>query len=134
MIVRHVAWFSSVLLGVVTLILVSAILFFRFEADQFANSDRADELLMTRLELLALEQWEMEIVDRAQQLMIQRVCVGLTRLQAIRDQMDPGQRSGVDDAIRRFAAYRERNSQLFLEKEEWWLDRFDGWIDEVEGP
>jgi hypothetical protein len=88
----------------------------------------ADELLMTSVELSALEAVESGDMRKAHATMIQRVFVGLTRLQPNREQLSTRQRDSVDGVVRRLAAYRERNPDDFSGRETWWIERLDGWI------
>ena len=125
---KALAWISSVLLGATLLVSVGGFAFLIGQQREMVDAFHADELLMTSVELSALESVESGNMDKAQTTMIQRVFVGLTRLQPKREQLSARQRQNVDGLVRRLAAYRARNPDHFSRREAWWIERLDGWI------
>ena len=67
-------------------------------------------------------------LPKANSTMIQRIFVGLTRLQPNRKELSARQRDDMDRLVRRLAAYRARNPARFSGREPWWLERLDGWV------
>jgi hypothetical protein len=124
---KTLAWISASLLGVTLLVSVGGFAFLIGQQREMVNAFHADELLMTSVELSALESVESGDMDKAQTTMIQRIFVGLTRLQPKREQLSARQRQSVDGVVRRLAAYRARNPEHFSGREVWWIERLDGW-------
>jgi hypothetical protein len=126
--VKTIAWMSSVLLAATLTVAVGGFAFLIAEQRELVRAFRADEVLMTSVELIALEAVESGDLPKANVTMIQRVFVGLTRLQPNREQLSRRQREDVDSLVRRLAAYRERNPEGFSSQEAWWIERLDGWV------
>jgi hypothetical protein len=125
---KTVAWTSSALF-VLTLIASSgAFVFLHHEQREIIGAIRADELVMTAVTLGSLEAIETGDLKKANGTMIQRVFVGLTRLEPNREQLDRIQRERLDRLVRRLAAYRQRNPDSFSGQEPWWIERVDGWV------
>jgi hypothetical protein len=125
---KNLAWFSSALFAVTLLVSVGGFAYLIAQQRQMMDAFHADELLMTSVELSALEAVESGEMRKAHATMIQRIFVGLTRLQPNREQLSARQRNSVDGVVRRLAAYRERNPGDFSGREAWWIERLDGWI------
>jgi hypothetical protein len=125
---KTLAWISSALFAVTLLVSVVGFAYLVGQQRQLIDAFRADDLLMTSVELSALEAVESGDMRKAHATMIQRVFVGLTRLQPNREQLSTRQRDNVDGVVRRLAAYRERNPDDFSDREAWWIERLDGWI------
>jgi len=125
---KTLAWISSALFAVTFLVSVGGFALLMAQQREMMSGFRADELLMTSVELSALEAVEAGDLRKAHSTMIQRIFVGLTRLQPNREQLSPRQRDSVDGVVRRLAAYRERNPDDFAGREAWWTERLNGWI------
>jgi hypothetical protein len=125
---KTLAWISSALFAVTLLVSVGGFAYLIGQQRQMMDAFHADELLMTSVELSALEAVESGDMRKAHATMIQRIFVGLTRLQPNREQLSARQRDSVDGVVRRLAAYRERNPDDFSGREAWWIERLDGWI------
>ena len=131
---KTLAWMSSVLLAATLLISVGGFAFLISEQRELVRVFRADDLLMTSAELIALEAVESGDLRRANTTMIQRVFVGLTRLQPNRAELTARQLEQVDGVVRRLAAYRERNPEAFSHWEAAWMERLDGWVAALPAP
>ena len=125
---KTMAWIASALFALTLLVSVGGFAFLIGQQREIVNSFHADELLMTSVELNVLEAVESGDLRKAHATMIQRIFVGLTRLQPNREQLSVAQRASVDSVVRRLAAYRERNPDDFSGWEAWWIERLDGWI------
>ena len=125
---KILAWISSALFAVTLLVSIGGFIYLIRQQREMMGAFRADELLMTNVELIALEAVEAGNVPKAHATMIQRIFVGLTRLQPNREQLSVRQRESVDAVVRRLAAFRERNPDDFSGWEAWWIQRLDGWI------
>jgi len=125
---KAIAWLSSALLVLTLGVAVGGFALLRAEQRELVEAFRANELLMTGVELISLEAVEKRDLPKANATMIQRVFVGLTRLQPEREQLSDRQRESLDALVRRLSAYRQRNPDGFSGQEKWWIERLDGWV------
>lgn len=124
---KAVAWVSSVLLAATLLVSAGGFAFLVSEQRELVRAFRADDVVMSGVALIALEAVESGDLRRANTTMIQRVFVGLTRLEPNRGELTAHQLEQVDGLVRRLAAYRERNPEAFSSWEAAWMERLDGW-------
>jgi hypothetical protein len=85
---KTVAWVFSVLLAATLLISVGGFAFLISEQRELVRAFRADDLLMTSVGLVALEAVELGDLQKANATLIQRIFVGLTRLQPDRENLN----------------------------------------------
>lgn len=124
---KAVAWVSSVLLAATLLVSAGGFAFLVSEQRELVRAFRADDVVMSSVALIALEAVESGDLRTANTTMIQRVFVGLTRLEPNRGELTAHQLEQVDGLVRRLAAYRERNPEAFSNWEAAWMERLDGW-------
>jgi hypothetical protein len=105
--------------------------FLEHERSQLLNSLRLNNLLVSQIEMIALEHSERGELEKAQGTIIERIFVGLTNLYPERSTLDGHDRDRLTNLVQRFTAFRERNPWAFAGREDWWVERMDGWAKEV---